>query len=244
MSTLHAALAELADQWRAATCITDGAPCSFHRHADGYAADLLAVLAAHPAPEGEDFGPGCDCTDLCEMGPTCPGGMLAGLPGSGCHRSEAGEVRLSEVGDDGPECETCGKTTCPDAGQAAFSEPVNCEYAPIYRAFRDTKECDYGCGRDFTNQGIRLWIVPEVEAMIAARLAQPAGETRVEWGVRYGDGDVEEFSSRESVDRQLVYLRRCIASNEVEAGDYEPMTVVSRTVTSFPDVVGEWTEVD
>lgn len=25
---------------------------------------------------------GCDCTTLCEMGPTCPGGMLAGLPES------------------------------------------------------------------------------------------------------------------------------------------------------------------
>ena len=29
---------------------------------------------------------GCACTELCEMGPTCPGGMLAGLPGSGCVR--------------------------------------------------------------------------------------------------------------------------------------------------------------
>lgn len=30
---------------------------------------------------------GCDCTALCEMGPTCPGGMAAGLPGSGCART-------------------------------------------------------------------------------------------------------------------------------------------------------------
>lgn len=30
---------------------------------------------------------GCDCTELCSMGPTCPGGMLAGLPGSGCWRT-------------------------------------------------------------------------------------------------------------------------------------------------------------
>lgn len=30
---------------------------------------------------------GCDCTELCAMGPTCPGGMTAGLPGSGCART-------------------------------------------------------------------------------------------------------------------------------------------------------------
>lgn len=37
----------------------------------------------------EDYGSGCDCTELCEMGPTCPGGMLAGLEGSGCWRTGA-----------------------------------------------------------------------------------------------------------------------------------------------------------
>jgi hypothetical protein len=34
---------------------------------------------------------GCDCAELCSMGPTCPGGMLAGLPGAGCRRTEGGE---------------------------------------------------------------------------------------------------------------------------------------------------------
>ena len=34
----------LADEWESATCITDGAPCSFHRQAEGYASDLRAVL--------------------------------------------------------------------------------------------------------------------------------------------------------------------------------------------------------
>lgn len=29
---------------------------------------------------------GCDCTELCSMGPTCPGAILAGLPDSGCYR--------------------------------------------------------------------------------------------------------------------------------------------------------------
>lgn len=29
---------------------------------------------------------GCDCAALCDMGPTCPGAILAGLDGAGCHR--------------------------------------------------------------------------------------------------------------------------------------------------------------
>lgn len=41
---------------------------------------------------------GCDCTELCEMGPTCPGGMLARVPGAGCARTA---------------CRHCGKQ--PDA---------------------------------------------------------------------------------------------------------------------------------
>lgn len=35
--------------------------------------------------------PGCDCTELCSMGPTCPGGYFAGLPGAGCFRSRTPE---------------------------------------------------------------------------------------------------------------------------------------------------------
>lgn len=34
---------------------------------------------------------GCDCTELCGMGPTCPGGILARLPGAGCGRSRSDE---------------------------------------------------------------------------------------------------------------------------------------------------------
>lgn len=68
---------------------------------------------------------------------------------------------------DGPECETCGKTTCPDADLPEFSEPRNCTYAPIYRALRAAKDCDYGCARDYTNQAVRLWVVEAVEQMRA-----------------------------------------------------------------------------
>lgn len=45
-----------------------------------YLADLLRGI------DPEDYGPGCECTELCSMGPACPGAILAGLPGSGCHR--------------------------------------------------------------------------------------------------------------------------------------------------------------
>lgn len=38
--------------------------------------------------EPENEHDGCDCTELCSMGPTCPGGSLAGLPGSGCWRTK------------------------------------------------------------------------------------------------------------------------------------------------------------
>jgi hypothetical protein len=46
-----AAVRALVDEWGAATCISDGAPCSFHRHADGYRSDVLAVLPAPTSPE-------------------------------------------------------------------------------------------------------------------------------------------------------------------------------------------------
>jgi hypothetical protein len=87
---------------------------------------------------------------------------------------------------DAPACETCGKTTCPDADLPEFSEPRACVYAPIYRALRDSKDCDYGCARDYTNQAVRLWIVEAVE-QIAAR-AWDEGYAR---GVRDQEFDIE-----------------------------------------------------
>ncbi|GAB3988828.1 hypothetical protein [Nocardioides marmoraquaticus] len=54
----------------------------------------LRVLWPEATPTGAQPGevassPGCDCSELCEMGPTCPGGMLARLSGWGCHRQPA-----------------------------------------------------------------------------------------------------------------------------------------------------------
>ncbi|WGX98748.1 hypothetical protein [Nocardioides sp. L-11A] len=74
------------------------------------------------------------------------------------------------AGEDGPECETCGRTTCPDAQLVAFSEPVDCEYAPIYEALHAAKDCDYGCARDLTNAGIRQYVVPAVDRIVETRV--------------------------------------------------------------------------
>lgn len=58
------------------------------------AEDFHALLASSPAEGEDDPDPeGCDCTELCEMGPTCPGGSLARLPGSGCWRTTSGTNR-------------------------------------------------------------------------------------------------------------------------------------------------------
>lgn len=73
---------------------------------------------------------------------------------------------------DGPECDNCGKTTCPDAHLPMFSEPRECEFASMYEAFRESKDCDYGCGRDYSMQAVRLWLVPEMERILAARDAR------------------------------------------------------------------------
>lgn len=69
--------------------------------------------------------------------------------------------------DEGPECETCGKTTCPDADLPGFSDPVSCAYLPIYNGLRYDR-CDYGCGRDITQASIRRDVVPTVDALLAA----------------------------------------------------------------------------
>lgn len=50
----------------------------------------VPVASSGPVPEG------CDCAELCSMGPTCPGGMLARLPGSGCWRSRPDAEELAE----------------------------------------------------------------------------------------------------------------------------------------------------
>lgn len=53
-----------------------------------------------------------------------------------------------------PECDLCGRTDCPDADLAEFSEPVACRYKPVYDELRYDR-CEYGCGRDITKATIR-----------------------------------------------------------------------------------------
>lgn len=94
---------------------------------------------------------------------------------------------------DFPECETCGKIDCPDAELPSFSEPRDCEYAAIYHALRDAKDCDYGCARDYTNQAIRLWVVEAVEGIVTKAKAEAWDEGYKQGGpmhdVNYDDPD-------------------------------------------------------
>ena len=125
-----------------------------------------------PAPSEADPGTGehyascdgsaeCECayTAWLEAEPPLPPRLLPATPVAG------------DVEDDGPECSNCGKADCPDADLPEFSEPRECEFASMYEAFRASKDCDYGCGRDYSMQAVRLWMVPEMERILAARLA-------------------------------------------------------------------------
>jgi hypothetical protein len=77
--------------------------CGWRRggsHFEHVAAAILEALAASNAAtdpaDGQAANEGCGCTELCAMGPTCPGGMLARLPGSGCWRSSADGQAVAE----------------------------------------------------------------------------------------------------------------------------------------------------
>lgn len=122
--------------------------------------------------------------------------------------------------DDGPECDLCGKTTCPDADLPGFTAPEACAYAPIYEALRYDR-CEYGCGRDITIQSIRRDIVPTVEAMLLAAPVSsvPQGTEVEEWGVRHQDFPghvVHPFPSRDAAavaaapDPETEALRRTV----------------------------------
>ena len=102
----------------------------------------------------------------------CPHCNMA-LAGGRAADIESTEAASSD--EDGPECETCGRTTCPDANLPEFSEPVACAYLQIYNDLRYDR-CEYGCGRDVTKETIRRDIVPAVERILAAR-STPAPDT-------------------------------------------------------------------
>lgn len=59
---------------------------------------------------GREALEGCDCTELCAMGPTCPGGILARLPDSGCWRTAPTRDDLTPIRvGDLPPWTCCGK---------------------------------------------------------------------------------------------------------------------------------------
>lgn len=79
---------------------------------------------------------GCDCTELCSMGPTCPGGMLARLPGSGCWRSDldcahcGGQVEPVEYRGWVYRCPTCNRLSITGLGQ--LRRPTVAEARKLY----------------------------------------------------------------------------------------------------------------
>lgn len=85
--------------------------------------------------------------------------------------------------------------------------------------------------------------VRTVERILAARLAevaQPAGETRVEWGVRWDDGTETSAGWMPDISERMA--RRTMAGVEkaMVVQPRKPVELLSRIRTSFPDVVGEW----
>lgn len=57
--------------------------------------------------------------------------------------------------------------------------------------------------------------------------------TRTEWGVQFGDGEVDgPHFTRQAVQRIRRDHRDAIAAGEAGADDYEPMRLVRRTVTT------------
>lgn len=73
------------------------------------------------------------------------------------------------IEDDGPECDLCGETSCPDADLPEFSEPRECALMPVYNELRYDR-CEYGCGRDITKATVRR----------AARLLAERGSMEVD----------------------------------------------------------------
>lgn len=70
------------------------------------------ILNRAGAGDIQGEGAGCDCIELCSMGPTCPGGMLARLPGSGCWRMACPDGRQHswmQWPDGATRCRHCGE---------------------------------------------------------------------------------------------------------------------------------------
>lgn len=61
----------------------------------------------------------------------------------------------------------------------------------------------------------------------------PEHTDKIQYGVRYGDGEVDEYDDAETAERQVASIRQGIAEKSYAAADYEPMTVVTRMVRTY-----------
>ena len=83
----------------------------------------------------------------------------------------------------------------------------------------------------------------EIEAHQAEQVRAVLGETTTEYGLRFGDGSIDDGA----MTAELPELRREIRREWIAKGyhtstDYEPMTIVSRTYLPEREVT-PWTEV-
>ncbi|HSV40031.1 MAG TPA: helix-turn-helix domain-containing protein [Nocardioidaceae bacterium] len=164
--TAYGTLVRSVDEWRSATSAPSCDTCN-----DTGRVEWMVEVNAVGEMDDDGKVPCLDCTTTPNSSPapdaatSAPADETVGVTAPQDVAQRAGEDP------DGPECETCGKTTCPDAALESFSAPVRCAYAPVYEALRAAKDCDYGCARDLTNQGVRMYVIPAVEALIAGATA-------------------------------------------------------------------------
>lgn len=97
----------------------------------------------------------------------------------------------------------------------------------------------------------------QAAALWAAGLVVEGTEVE-EWGVRFGDGEIDWWAeslfgsdrdakvaawSREDAEAQIAGYRKDLAEGR-SSDDYEPMNVVHRFRTTYPERVTEWVAVD
>lgn len=225
--TLRDALAELADDLRKADVVL-----SETHNRDPFVAEAAkridALLAAHPAPEPSEIDAhnaayikgrrdfAAELTTASEDATECGVCEWNGYGPNGCEHTTgvtSSDAEPSEVR------LTDDERKARHALILALARADGQFWESIAEASEHTAEVMYGAMADAA-QGI-----------LAARLAaQPVSETRVEWGVRW-PGNPRRIAP---------------VSNKAHAwamaGSNRPDAVVSRTVTSYPDQVGEWTE--
>ena len=187
--------------------------------------------ATEPIHDDDCDSRGCTHCEVCGVG-VLYGSRCSAHPMPG----SSGAVALTAIG-----------VTSSD-GDRGLSEP-------LVDLWRDVAKSGITDGVDYP--GIVLALIAER----AARTAQPEGVERVEWGVQYGDGDIDTVkypdgevatqiincegigpAGRVRAEQEIADARADIAdpTSSATADDYEPMAVVRRRVTEFAPVLGPW----